>query len=297
MEVQPFNGSWDEYRDHPAISQSDIKLFRQSRLAYYRRKILGEAGSGSTPSMEFGRQVERLIRHGLREFQSGVAVIPDELLDRRGAIRSAEAKKWIADREAEGLKCVKSASFKDEMTPYEMIWQHLCAHEHASFLTRDLGPQRDWNRRLLWTCPDTGLDRKGEVDLVVDCDDSLMIVDIKTTRDATEEGFARQALSLGYHIQAHSYWQAIELLTGRPPDIYAIICVHNAWPYEVAVYLLSADWIELGRDLTIETLADIGRLERKSHLWGVEHDGRARVLQLPRWATFRLTNGDQLDEY
>lgn len=62
-----------------------------------------------------------------------------------------------------------------------------------------------------------------------------LIVDIKTTADASPEGFGKQLFNLKYHWQAYWYTHLYELVTGRKAT-FIIACVENKAPYLTAVY-------------------------------------------------------------
>jgi hypothetical protein len=115
----------------------------------------------------------------------------------------------------------------------------------------------------------------------IDFDSGSVIVDLKTTRDASEEAFKRQAWNLKYFVQAAWYCDAYEKATGVRKG-YALIAIEKDGPREVVVYRPTERSLALGRAeyrLWLDRLA-----------WCREHsvypgyaDGEVE-LDPPRWA-------------
>ena len=74
-----------------------------------------------------------------------------------------------------------------------------------------------------------------------------IIVDVKTTEDASPEEFSRSLAKWRYHVQAPFYMDGIELATGRRPKGFVFLVVEKKPPYAVAAYTLDPESIELGR--------------------------------------------------
>lgn len=73
------------------------------------------------------------------------------------------------------------------------------------------------------------------------------IVDIKTTRDASPQGFQRSIARYGYHIQAAFYQAAIGAMTDDVALPYYIIALETSDPPQLAVYHMSDEAIDIGR--------------------------------------------------
>jgi hypothetical protein len=83
-----------------------------------------------------------------------------------------------------------------------------------------------------------------------------LIVDIKTTRDASLSGFNYQARSLKYNIQAAFYIMGVEALYGRSFD-FLFVAVESAPPFGVGVYSINSDVLLKSRDLIEKTIPEI----------------------------------------
>lgn len=102
-----------------------------------------------------------------------------------------------------------------------------------------------------------------------------VVVDLKTTVDASPESFAKSIVNYRYHVQAAFYMDAIQA------DSFAFICVENTAPYNAAVYQLDADSIDIGR---AEYMADLEVYKRclQTDEWP-GYDDTIQLLSLPAW--------------
>lgn len=107
------------------------------------------------------------------------------------------------------------------------------------------------------------------------------IVDLKTTRDASPEGFSREAWNYRYHTQAAYYVDGYEAITSnRLP--YIIVAVESAAPYVVQVYRVPDAILDLGRE-EYRDLLDRLNFCLSNSKWPGYADGELE-LTLPRWA-------------
>lgn len=108
----------------------------------------------------------------------------------------------------------------------------------------------DVEQSLYWLDADTGITCRGRVD--VWRPDAL--VDVKTTQDASQDGFARQWAKLRYDLPAAHYLDGAYTLTGEWLR-FLWVCVEVEPPHLVAVY-------ELQRDDLEAALVDVARARR-----------------------------------
>lgn len=114
----------------------------------------------------------------------------------------------------------------------------------------------------------------------------LALVDLKSTRDASPEGFGRECQTHGTHIQAAFYSDAWEQKTGeRRP--YVLVAAEPTFPHPVQVYRVPEPLLELGRHIYQGWLRQLDEC-RKANVWpGYAADELDLIL--PRWATFTET--------
>lgn len=131
---------------------------------------------------------------------------------------------------------------------------------------------------ITWRDEVTGIVCKGRLDWVTR---GKWITDLKTTKCAAPEEFARQSWRYLYHVQGAMYVDGWKAVTGEElPFLH--IAVEKESPYVVQVYRLPEYVIQAGRETYREWLALVKRC-RESGEWPGYADGVVE-LQPPRWA-------------
>ena len=115
-------------------------------------------------------------------------------------------------------------------------------------------------------------------------------VDIKTTQDASPEGFQRHAYNYGYHMQAAFYKWVYERVTGEELQDFVFICVEKDAPHCVGLYRASPEMLELGWH-DCQQAIDKYKAAKKRGIF-FDYDDKIIPLGLPRYAENRLTFGD-----
>lgn len=111
----------------------------------------------------------------------------------------------------------------------------------------------------------------------------LFIGDLKSTKDASPESFAKDAANYRYHMQAAWYLDLARDL-GHPALGFAFIAVEKEPPYQVAVYELDAEAIEYGQMLNRRALDTWDACLRADEWPSYGHGQPYQTLSLPRWA-------------
>ena len=107
-------------------------------------------------------------------------------------------------------------------------------------------------------------------------DDGTLIVDLKTTSDASELGFQKSVHNFRYHVQAGFYLRSI-----KEAEQFVFIAVESKPPYLVAVYNASTDMINAGNRVADKNLATLAQC-RKSGKW-TGYSEEITTLDLPRF--------------
>lgn len=127
--------------------------------------------------------------------------------------------------------------------------------------------------------PETGIDCKCRMDYWIP--DSLrVIVDLKTTADASPGEFAKSVANYRYHVQAAFYLDLMRSI-GADPQNFVFVAVEKEPPYAVGVYTLDDAVIERGRTLyrrNMDTLAQCLLLDE----WPAYGED-IKTLTLPPW--------------
>ena len=117
--------------------------------------------------------------------------------------------------------------------------------------------------------------------------DLALIVDVKTTQDASPSGFSKSAETFGYYRQAWLYREAVRLQTGIDFR-FLFACVETSKPYSVACYEPSDRMMEAGRNDMMSLLAEY-RYRFEADDWLQDWSKGIVPLDLPSWHKQRPT--------
>ncbi len=227
-------------RELGVVSKSALDLVRRSP-AHYKLWADGEAPDEDTPALAFGRAFHMAL---LEPEKFSGAYIEMPKFAGKGSKAAKEA--WLAEHsDCDVMKL-------DDILAIANMVAAVKAHPIASAMIRDGEPELT----LAWKDASTGLKCKSRLDYYVR---SLgMIVDAKSTEDASREAFRRDIAKYGYHRQDALY-RAAALELDLPVEHFVLMAVEKSPPHAVATYTLDGEAIGAGyssvrRD--IETLAE-----------------------------------------
>lgn len=147
------------------------------------------------------------------------------------------------------------------------------AHPVASKLLANCKPEVT----ARWVHRRTGRLCKSRFDLLGD-----VLVDLKTTRNPAPAKFSSDAAKLGYALQMGFYLDAALECTGKSMPV-KIIAAQNVAPFDVVVFDLPDDVLNLGREQYEHSLDTLIECERTGKWPGLA--GEEVTLHLPAWAT------------
>jgi exodeoxyribonuclease VIII len=198
------------------LSYSALKAFAKSPnhyLQYVQREFQ------ETNAMKQGSALHCLVLEP-EDYADRYIVAPE--IDRRTKGGKAE---YAAFLEAAGDKTVLTADQAE--TVYKMA-DAISSHRKATYVLKSLMYEMPVAGHI------DGIEFKGIVDAI----DGEKVVDLKTTADASPEGFKKAASNFDYHLQAAIYRR----ITGR--EQYYWVVVETAAPYNVAVYKPTKESLE-----------------------------------------------------
>jgi hypothetical protein len=73
-----------------------------------------------------------------------------------------------------------------------------------------------------------------------------MIIDLKTTSDASPRAFQNEIIKYGYHIQFAMIRDAVEILEGNRIENFINIVIETKYPYNMAIYLMEQNAVDKG---------------------------------------------------
>jgi exodeoxyribonuclease VIII len=259
-----------DYHRHAAVSKSHLDQVARSPLHYWARYLdPNRVDPEPTPAMLVGTAVHTHVLE-LDQWDQRYVVMP-EGIDRRTKQGKAE---WDAFSTASSGRMVLSKADADQVM---RMGQAVYGHPAAAMLLKQLPGKAETTH--MWTDAATGLQCKCRPDWLTD--DGSLIIDLKTTEDASPKGFERSVANWRYHVQAAWYLHGLEHATGSRPDQFIFICVEKKPPYAVAVYaaapeMIDAGWKAAERDL--EVLATC----KAANAWPGYSD-QIETISLPPW--------------
>lgn len=111
--------------------------------------------------------------------------------------------------------------------------------------------------------------------------DDNVIVDLKTTEDASPEGFAKSIANWRYDVQAAYYLDGVQQATGKRPKAFVFIAVEKKPPYGVGVYVLDSESLDLGRAQYQHDLRVYAECVRSGEWPG--YGDKIQTISLPGW--------------
>jgi exodeoxyribonuclease VIII len=129
--------------------------------------------------------------------------------------------------------------------------------------------------------PETGLSVKCRPDWMVL--ENGLIVDVKSTEDASPDGFAKSVENYRYYVQDPWYKDVIALhCGGQAIEHFAFLAIEKKWPNATGVHYLTADDIADGRAAARQNLRRIAECRSANH-WPSYRE-EATPIRRPNWA-------------
>jgi exodeoxyribonuclease VIII len=133
-----------------------------------------------------------------------------------------------------------------------------------------------------WTDPETGVLCKCRPDRVRAAGDGSLLLDLKTTSDASPEAFSKSIANFGYHTQCDWYVDGYARASGKPVHGMLFVVVESEFPYACAAYTLDEAALQQARWQNAQVRRTYKRCS-ESGIW----PGYAEAVTdigLPRWA-------------
>jgi hypothetical protein len=266
--MQPAMNNTD-YHAHAAISKSHLDQVAKSPLHYWARYLdPNRVVPEPTPAMAIGSAVHTHVLE-LDQWDACYVSAPDGI-DRRTKAGKAEWEAFTAA--ATGRTVLPKADADLVMRMAHSVF----SHPAAAMLLALPGKAETTH---MWTDAATGLQCKCRPDWLTD--DGRLLVDLKTTEDASARGFAKSIAQWRYHVQASWYLDGIEQATGTRPEQFLFLCVEKKAPYAVAVYAADAEMIAAGAQAAARDL-DVLATCKAAGAWPGYSD-QIEPISLPPW--------------
>lgn len=256
-----------EYRKHGGISRTELWKIKDSPEKF---KWFQEHPEEPTPALAFGAMAHKLILEP-KTFFDEFAVAPD--VDRRTKDGRDSYNRFLA--ELDGKTVISQQDFNIAV----------CMRNKATeseFLLKLLSGERE--KPFFWVDQLTNEECKVRVDCVSQIGKNLVIIDYKTTTDASTDGFMRHAINLGYDFQAGMYCAGVEAVTGKKP-LFVFIAQEKTEPYSVNIMQADEAFINRGYDIFRELIGTYHDCKITGNWYG--YLGKYDVINnlcLPAWA-------------
>lgn len=259
----------ERYHAIQAMSAGGLKRMRQSPAHYFgmqldpNRPPPGEP----TPAMKNGTLVHCWLFEP-DQVEARYVIKPDGL-----SMATKEGKAWRAAL-PDGIEVVDAA-------------QMLAARRQAESIRAlpDVGALLDGGvgeSSVFWIDEETGELCKCRPDWVSPTGDGFVLLDGKTTSDASPEGFARASWNMDYALQAAWYSDGYAAATGRPVHGFVFAVAESSWPHLAAAYMLDDEVLSWARREN-RRLLNLYAQCRRSGVWP-GYPQEVQPIQMPAWA-------------
>lgn len=249
------------YHQHPAVSKSHLDEAHKSGRHYWARYLdPNRVKPEPTPAMTLGSGFHAMVLEP-DVYEQEFCVAPE--IKRTTKAGREEWAAFVADNKKKTILTADQVALCQAMT--ESVFSHPAA---KAILNLD----GEAEQTFTWTDEQTGEACKCRPDYLVDG----MAIDLKTTVDASPEGFAKSVNNFRYHVQANWY------LRGAPnASQFVFIAVEKTPPFAVAVYVASPEMVAAGGRAADQDLANLAEWRREDR-WP-SYSNQIETLNLPRW--------------
>lgn len=269
------------YQRADAVSRSQLTAFRQSPFHYHARyaqpvpEAFLDDGEESTSDSKFAGTLCHCATLEPESFDKRYVVGPK--------VKSRAAKAWKDFVDANSDRIV--------ITPK----QYAVAHAQAASLRRieavaEILEGGRCEVSAFWTDPITGIRCRCRPDCVnrdFGRPDApmAMILDVKSTADASKRAVQQTIARFGYHHQAEWYSRGYEAATGVPVAGFVFAFVEQEYPFGASVFELKPEAWEIAQQENREALDALARCRREGRWPGYSSD--VENVGLPRWYGYR----------
>lgn len=251
-----------EYHAAAAVGSSGLRtLINQSPAHFLYER---ENPSHSTPSQNFGTAIHQAILEPKR-FKEMAVVEP--VFSGTGSRNARE--EWNLQNHG------KTILKQEHYDAIQGILNAISKHPRASKLVAAGHAEES----LFWKDAETGVQCKARPDFVRE---GHIVVDVKSTIDASLHSFQKDFASYGYHIQAALYLDACsEVLKGNY-DTFIIIAIEKEAPHALNCFQIDQYSLQEGRELYQSALKVLKKCQETGSYPG--YPPELVPLALPSWA-------------
>lgn len=255
----------ERYDRTDAVNFSTLKIMGRS-AAHYRHAILQPRKD--TAALKFGRATHLAVFEPER-FRALVVTWT-------GGARRGKAWETFEEEHA-GLEILTEDETEKVLALQQSVRANPIAARYLAGGKAEVSMRWSVESSFSDEIPPAPVECKGRVDFIADAG---AIVDLKTTRDASQSGFGRAAWNYRYHMQAAFYADGHAYATSkRLPFVF--VAVESEPPFAVQVYRVPDAILQVGRDEYQALLSYLSKCRHESR-WPAYGDDEME-LTLPGW--------------
>lgn len=253
-----------EYRQREGVSSTDLKHMVKSPAHFRYWK---DHPQEDTPALLFGRASHKYMLEK-DDFFTEFAIAPN--VDRRTKAGKEEYALFL--EESKGKDIISADDFQKIQEMREALYatpfveQLLAGEKELSYFLED---------------EETGLTIKARPDCLTSIGDTHVLIDYKSTADASSEAFMRSAISLNYDLQMSMYKDIMDKVTGFEHSVIFIV-QEKTLPYAVNILEANEYFLKSGHDM-FRTYLNLYKECLDSGNWAGYVNGEINSLGLPNW--------------
>lgn len=253
----------DEYDKLPYLRASEFKAFCQSGLHY---EALRKGPKKESAALRFGTLVHlALLQPELFESRRVI----ERPFDKRTTAGKQAFSEWQATLQADSL-IMSQEEFLTLLEMQRRFNAYLYTHEQINLQTNLIEVPG------VAICCDVACKIKPDINPL-----SNIIVDLKTTDDATVQSFSRTVFNFSYHIQAAFYALVSEEITGKPIDKFVFIAIEKNAPYALREFEFQGDELSYCKEYVEKKLVSF-RNSKDFDLWD-GYPNYPHKIDMPKW--------------
>lgn len=261
------------YHRSPRIGRSGLQLFARSPRHYWAEYLdPNRVWKEPTKAMRIGTALHSAVLEP-ETVKEKIAIEPDRWPTKAECGVSIEQQKLEFYQQNRRKTILTSTEQSLVKSMYTAVMSHPVAVEL-------LGRRGEIEKVGLFDHPLTGSPSKIKPDKYI-LDENL-VIDLKTTDDASAGSFAKSCVNYWYHVQSAWYLDGLHAINGVMPRGFVFIAVEKEPPYAVAIYYAPPEMIELGRKIYQRHLVAYEKCRQADDWPGYPEE--FQPINLPFWA-------------
>lgn len=260
----------DIYHSWPYCSASRLNRLKETSPAHVAHEMK-QGGRDPTPAMLLGTAIHAAVLEPDKFRDEFVSSPYDDF-------RSKDAKGWRDKATAAGRSVLDPERYQQVLAAAASVFSHASA-------SKLLGLRTMTEASVVWVDETSSVKCKARCDAVANLADVPVLLDLKTTSDASAEGFAKSIFNFGYHRQVELYLRGLRA-NGVYADSALIIAVETTPPHAVQVFRIMDAVLEHAQKDNDELLMRWNNCEMTGHWHGYAQE--VVDIALPDWVMKRI---------